>query len=69
MKEKLKAIWNILTHDEYFVVTAHKDTTFSTSGYKCCAPIKYDYVHNTNRNIFYTFVKSYIDNLKSEENN
>ena len=66
MKEKLKAIWNILRHDEYFVVTAYKDITYSTPGYESYAPIKYNYTHNTNRNLFYTFVKSYINDLELE---
>ena len=66
MKEKLKAIWNILIHDEYFIVTAYKDTTYSTKGYGGWAPIRYDYVHNTNRNVFYQFVKNYIENLDKD---
>lgn len=60
--ERIKAIKAILFADEYFVSVANKE---NPSGIKCDGPIIYKsiiykYFTNTDRNVFYNFVKDYI---------
>ena len=54
MIKKLKVIWKLLKSHEYFVMTT-KHHPFK---------IVYDYDSNTNRDIFYKFLKSYIEENK-----
>lgn len=55
--ERLKAIKAILFADEYFVSVANQKNPY---GKNCDGPIVYEYFSNTNRNLFYIFVKDYI---------
>lgn len=60
----LKALWNA---EEYFLVTANMDTRFSTPGTPPNGPIFYNYMHNTDRELFYLFVHNYVeDNMRPE---
>lgn len=59
MKRKLKAIWKIITCDEFFVATSKQ---YNPYGNTCDGPIKYDYQTNTERNIFFAFVKNFLSN-------
>jgi hypothetical protein len=55
--ERIKAIKAILFADEYFVSVANPKNPY---GKKCDGPIVYEYFTNTDRNVFYIFVKDYI---------
>lgn len=57
--EKLKAIKAVLFADEYFVAVANQKNPY---GKTCNGPIVYEYFSNTNRDMFYIFVKNYITN-------
>ena len=59
MKEKLKAIWKLLTSEEYFLVVANQ---YNPYGEKELGPIKYEYMTNTDRELFYVFVKDHMKN-------
>jgi hypothetical protein len=59
MKCKLKAIWKIITCDEFFVTTAKQHNPY---GDTCDGPIKYDYQTNTERDIFFFFIKKFLSN-------
>lgn len=59
MKRKLKAIWKIITCDEFFVAISKQ---YNPYGNTCDGPIKYDYQTNTERNIFFVFVKNFLSN-------
>lgn len=59
MKRKLKAIWKIIMCDEFFVATSKQHNHY---GNTCDGPIKYDYQTNTERNLFFVFVKSFLFN-------
>ena len=58
--ERLKAIKAILFAEEYFVTVANQKNPY---GRKYDGPIVYEYFSNTDRNLFYIFVKDYITNL------
>ena len=62
--ERLKAIKAILFAEEYFVSVANQMNPY---GKKCDGPIVYEYFSNTDRNVFYIFVKDYI--TKFSKNN
>lgn len=55
--ERLKAIKAILFSNEYFVSVTNQKNPY---GNKCDGPIVYEYFSNTDRNLFYLFVKDYI---------
>ena len=55
--ERIKAIKAILFADEYFVAVANNKNPY---GKKCDGPIVYEYFSNTDRNLFYIFVRDYI---------
>ncbi len=55
--ERLKVIKSILFADEYFVAVANQKNPY---GKICNGPIVYKYFSNTDRNVFYIFVKDYI---------
>ena len=55
--ERLKAIKAILFAEEYFVSVANQMNPY---GKKCDGPIVYEYFSNTDRSVFYIFVKDYI---------
>jgi hypothetical protein len=55
--ERLKAIKAILFAEEFFVTVANQQNPY---GKKCDGPIAYEYFSNTDRNVFYLFVKDYI---------
>lgn len=55
--ERLKAIKAILFADEYFVSVANQKNPY---GKTCNGPIVYKYFSNTDRNVFYIFVKDHI---------
>lgn len=57
--EKLKAIFNILFSEEFFVVTTKQINPY---GKKSDGPITYKYFTNTNRNLFFLYIKDYINN-------
>lgn len=56
--EKLKAIFNILFSEEYFVVTTKQINPY---GKKSDGPIIYKYFTNTNKPLFFSYIKDYID--------
>ena len=62
--EKIKAIFNILFSEEYFVVTTKQINPY---GKNSDGPITYKYLNNTNRHLFFLYIKDYIDShyLKS----
>ena len=62
MLTALKMLIKILKSDEYFLVTAKQDNRYHPT----LGPIRYDYDSNTNRMLFYVFVKDHIKN--NEEN-
>lgn len=55
--ERLKAIKAILFAEEFFVTVANQMNPY---GKKYDGPIAYEYFSNTDRNVFYLFVKDYI---------
>lgn len=55
--ERLKAIKTILFAEEFFVTVANHKNPY---GITYNGPIVYDYFSNTDRNMFYIFVKDYI---------
>ena len=55
--EILKTIKAILFAEEYFVSVANNKNPY---GLRCDSPIVYEYFSNTDRNVFYIFVKDYI---------
>ena len=55
--ERIKTIKAILFADEYFVSVANPKNPY---GKKCDGPIVYEYFSNTDRSVFYIFVKDYI---------
>lgn len=61
---KWQAIKRILTEDEFFLMTASVDSTYNHSG---LGPIKYQYATNTNRDMFYVFLKMFVkDDIKKD---
>ena len=58
----LKMLIKILRSDEYFLVTTKQDNRYHPT----LGPIRYYYDSNTNRKLFYVFVRDYIKN--NEEN-
>ena len=62
IKKRWNAIKSLLNCDEYFLVTAYKDTNFEPWR----GAIKYNYYNNTDRDLFYTIVSDHINtNLRS----
>lgn len=61
MKEKLKAIWKLWKSEEYFLTVANQKNPY---GLRYLGPIKYEYMSNTDRELFYIFVKDHIHNLE-----
>lgn len=61
MKNKLKAIWRLWKSEEYFLTVANQKNPY---GAIYLGPIKYEYMTNTNRGMFYQFVKDHIHNLE-----
>ena len=59
MKSKLKAIWKIITCDEFFVATSKQ---YNPPDIACDGLVAYDYQTNTERNMFFVFVKSFLSN-------
>lgn len=55
--KRLKAIKAILFAEEYFVSVANQTNPY---GKNYNGPIVYEYFSNTDRNVFYIFVKDYI---------
>ena len=53
----IKSIWNA---EEYFVTVANSKNRFEQKDPN--DPIVYEYMNNTDRKIFYVFVKDYIEN-------
>ena len=67
MKSKLKAIWKIITCDEFFVTTSIK---YNPSDIDCDGLVGYEYQTNTERNMFFVFVKKFLsDNYDSKGTN
>lgn len=65
--ERIKALKALWKAEEYFLVTANMDTRFSTPGLPPNGPIFYEYMHNTDRELFYLFAHNYIeDNMRPE---
>lgn len=61
--ERWEAIKKLLMADEYFLGVAKQKENYSNV--RC-----YDYIKNTNRKIFYTFVHDYIEeNLIADRKN
>lgn len=57
---KWKAIKRILKEDEFFLMTASVDYTHNRNGLE---PIKYNYDTNTDRELFYVFLRDFVKNL------
>ena len=55
--ERIKAIKAILFADEYFISVANNKNPYGLRG---DGPIVYEYFSNTDRSMFYIFVKDYI---------
>lgn len=65
--ERIKALKALWKAEEYFLVTANIDTRFSTPGQPPNGPIVYNYMNNTDREMFYLFANNYIEeNMLSE---
>lgn len=65
--ERIKALKALWKAEEYFLVTANMDTRFSTPGQQPNGPIVYNYMNNTDREMFYLFANNYIEeNMLSE---
>ena len=60
-KTKLKAIKAILFANEYFVTVANQKNLYGPND---LGPIYYEYISNTDRELFYVFVKGHIKDLK-----
>lgn len=64
MKLKLKEYWTIFKalrkSHEYFIVTSYQEDWVEPWR----GPIKYEYLANTDRELFYKFIQDYIDKLK-----
>ena len=64
MKLKLKEYWTIFKalrkSREYFIVTSSKEDCVELWR----GPIKYEYLSNTDRELFYKFIQDHIDNIK-----
>lgn len=55
----------VLSADEYFITIASVDYSKCTPGvYPKVGPIRYDYLSNTDRDMFYIFTKDYITSNK-----
>ena len=64
--KKIKAIKALIMADEYFLTVANQKNLHDQDE---LGPIVYDYIHNTDRDLFYVFVKSYIkQNLGKNDN-
>jgi hypothetical protein len=57
---KWKAIKRILKEDEFFLMTASVDYSYDRNGLE---PIKYNYSTNTNRELFYVFLRDFVKDL------
>ena len=57
---KWKAIKRILKADEFFLMTASVDYTYNRGG---LGPIKYNYDTNTDRELFYAFLRDFVKEL------
>lgn len=65
--ERIKALKALWKAEEYFLVTANIDTRFSTPGQQPNGPIVYNYMNNTDREMFYLFANNHIEeNILSE---
>jgi hypothetical protein len=58
--ERWQAIKSLIIAEEYFLTVANHHNPY---GEKRLGPIKYEYMSNTFRSYFYTFVKEHIKNL------
>lgn len=54
---RIKIALSILSSDEFFVVTANKSTKYLPPN----PPILYEYKTNTDRELFFIFVKHYLN--------
>lgn len=63
---KWKAIKRILKEDEFFLMTASVDYTYNKNG---LGPIKYNYDTNTDRELFYVFLRDFVKYLNLKEEN
>ena len=59
MKDKLKAILALLKSEEYFLTIANKEK--NKYNLDISGPVKYKYFSNTDRLVFYLFIKNYIN--------
>lgn len=57
---KWKAIKRILKEDEFFLMTASIDDKYNRND---LGPIKYHYETNTDRELFYVFLRDFIKDL------
>jgi len=57
---KWKAIKRILKEDEFFLMTASVDYSYDRNGLE---PIKYNYDTNTDRELFYVFLRDFVKGL------
>ena len=65
IKERWKAIKSIINAEEYFLTVANHKNPYASRN---IVPIKYDYFSNTNRGLFFTFIKDHIKNLNLNTN-
>ena len=61
IKDKIKAIWKLWKAEEYFLTVANQKNPY---GAYENGPIIYEYISNTDRDLFHQFVIDHIKNLK-----
>lgn len=61
--ERWKAIKALITSEEYFLTVANQKNPY---GEPWRGPILYDYIANTDRELFYVFIKEHIKNLETD---
>lgn len=59
---RIRHALRVLTADEYFIAVANVDYSKCTPGvYPKVGPIRYEYLDNTKRSMFYLFVRDHIN--------
>ena len=65
IKKRWKAIKALINSEEYFLTVANQKNPY---GEHKLGPIQYEYFKNTNRGLFFTFIKDHIKNLNLNTN-
>ena len=58
--KRWKEVKALINSDEYFLVTAKQEDCVEPWR----GPIKYEYMNNTDRDLFYKFVKDHLNDIK-----